>query len=167
MAIRKVSDRVMMETRWGRAVEQRSYLSELLDLANGTGRRISAICKLRYEDFRLNQGPYGEIRWPADTDKMGRETTVPIDQNVQGPLERVLRDRPGNLGRRRSSRRLRRPRSPYRGTWRTGGRGRRRSSPSWSPRRGACGMPTAGNGPRSASTYPTWTLLRQEGGPTP
>lgn len=35
------------------AHEQRSYLSELLDLAYATGRRISAICQLRYDDLRL------------------------------------------------------------------------------------------------------------------
>jgi integrase len=94
-AIRKVTDQVTMETRWGKVVEQRSYLSELLDITNGTGRRISAICKLRYEDLRLDHGPYGAIRWPADTDKVGRETTVPIYQNVRKALERTLRERPG------------------------------------------------------------------------
>jgi len=66
-----------MQTRWGVRKEERSYLSELLDIANGTGRRLSAICKLTYEDLRLDEGPHGSIRWPAGTDKSGRETVIP------------------------------------------------------------------------------------------
>ena len=95
-AIRKVSDEVMMDVRWnGKREERRSYLSELLDLANGTGRRLSAICGLRFRDLRLSDGPHGSIRWPADTDKTGRETIVPIGPDVRGAVNRVLRERPG------------------------------------------------------------------------
>jgi integrase len=95
-AIRKVSDQVTMDVRWnGKREEERSYLSELLDLANGTGRRLSAIRGLRYEDLRLSEGPYGSIRWPADTDKGGRETTVPIGPDVRKAVNRVLAERPG------------------------------------------------------------------------
>ena len=95
-AIRAVSDQVMMEIRWdGRRRKHRSYLSELLDIANGTGRRISAVCELRYEDLELDARPYGKIRWPADTEKTGRETVVPISQTVRAALDRVLRERPG------------------------------------------------------------------------
>ena len=95
-AIRKISDQLQMEIRWnGRRDSQRSYLSELLDIVNGTGRRISAVCQLRYENLRLSEGPYGSIRWPADTDKGGRETCVPISPSVRHALDRVLRDRPG------------------------------------------------------------------------
>jgi len=65
-SIRGVSDQVLMEIRWhGKRVKQRSYLSELLDLAHATGRRISAICQLRYEDLRLektSEQPFGAIR---------------------------------------------------------------------------------------------------------
>ena len=95
-AIRKVSDQQQMEIRWhGKRDGQRSYLSELLDLVNGTGRRISAVCQLRYEDLRLSEGPYGSIRWPADTDKEGRESCVLISPGVRRAIDRVLRDRPG------------------------------------------------------------------------
>jgi integrase-like protein len=98
-ATRAVSDRVHMEIRWdGHHRVQRSYLSELLDLANGTARRITAICSLRYQDLRLEvtaATPYGAIRWPDDTDKEGREWVCPIDAKVRGALERVLRERPG------------------------------------------------------------------------
>ncbi|OLC41923.1 MAG: hypothetical protein AUH75_05370 [Gemmatimonadetes bacterium 13_1_40CM_4_65_7] len=95
-ALRRVSDQVMMEVRWGKEWQkQRSYLSELLDLAYGTGRRISAILALRYEDLRLDAKPHGAICWPAATDKQGRETTAPISPAVRAALDRVMNDRPG------------------------------------------------------------------------
>ena len=95
-ALRRVSDKVMMEVRWGEEWQkQRSYLSEVLDLAYGTGRRISAICALRYEDLRLDTGPHGSICWPAATDKQGRETTAPVSPVVRAAIDRVLKDRPG------------------------------------------------------------------------
>ncbi len=95
-AVRAVSDRVLREDlSTGRRLEQRSYLSELLDIVNGTGRRISAVCRLRYEDLRLDDGPHGAIRWPADSDKMGFEGTVPIGPDVRRAIDRVLSERPG------------------------------------------------------------------------
>lgn len=84
-----------MRTHWGKREVQRSYLSELLDISNGTGRRLSPICQLTYEDLRLAEGQHGVIRWPAHTDKMGRETIVPISPRVREALERILMERPG------------------------------------------------------------------------
>jgi integrase len=94
-AVRAVSDQVRMETRWGKRMRQRSHLTEILDIVNGTGRRISAVCKLTYEDLRLEEGPHGTIHWPAATDKMGRASTVPISPLVRRAIDRILRDRPG------------------------------------------------------------------------
>ena len=95
-AVRAVSDRVIMEVRWdGHRRKQRSYLSEILDIVNGTGRRISAVCQLRYEDLRLDVKPFGAIRWPADTDKTGLETVVPISPQLRATIDRVLAERPG------------------------------------------------------------------------
>lgn len=94
-AARAVSDLVDMETRWGRRVRRRSHLSELLDIVNGTGRRLSAVCRLTYDDLRLGQGPHGAIRWSAATDKTGHESTVPVSQAVRGAIDRILRERPG------------------------------------------------------------------------
>ena len=95
-AVRAKSDLVMMEIRWhGKREGCRSYLSELLDIAQGTGRRISAVCSLTYADLRMNDGPHGSIRWPADTDKAGRETVVPIGPTVRAALDRILRERAG------------------------------------------------------------------------
>ena len=95
-AVRKISDKHTMEVRWqGKREEHRSYLTELLEIVNGTGRRISAVCQLRYDDLRLSEGDFGSIRWPADTDKTGRETIIPIGPRVRQILDRVLRERPG------------------------------------------------------------------------
>ncbi len=95
-ATRAVSDEINMEMRVnGRREGQRSYLSELLDIINGTGRRISAVCSLTFDDLKLHEGPSGSICWPADTDKMGHESTVPISPPVRAALDGVLAKRPG------------------------------------------------------------------------
>ena len=95
-AIRRVSDQHTMEVRWGgKRKEHRSHLTELLDIVNGTGRRLSAVCQLQYEDLRLSDGLFGSIRWPADTDKMDTETVIPISPQVRSTIDRVVRERPG------------------------------------------------------------------------
>jgi len=95
-ATRAVSDQITMEMRPNSKREgQRSYLTEILDIVNGTGRRISAVCSLTYEDLSLSEGPYGSICWPADTDKMGHESTVPISPAVRAALDRIHAERPG------------------------------------------------------------------------
>jgi integrase len=75
-----------------------SYLLDLLDLVVGTGRRITAVLSLRYEDLQLERSPsypHGAIRWPSETDKEGREMVVPISPVVRDALDRVSGDRPG------------------------------------------------------------------------
>jgi hypothetical protein len=99
-ALRAVSDEVTMEVHQrGHRVAVRSHLSELLDLANETGRRISAILGLRYQDLELartSTAPHGAISWPADTDKQGRTwRNVPLSSIARNAIDRVLRDRPG------------------------------------------------------------------------
>ncbi len=98
-ALRKVSDQVSMELRRGGKREAvRSYLSELLDLVHGTGRRVSAVLALRYENLQLaktKHAPHGAIAWPGETDKMGKAWSAPIDANTRAAIDRVLRERPG------------------------------------------------------------------------
>ena len=92
----EVSDGVLMHVWWSGTREQRrSHLTELLVLAAGTGRRISAILKLTYADLILGEAPYGSIRWRAENDKVGRESVVPVSPEVRGALDRLLRERPG------------------------------------------------------------------------
>jgi integrase len=101
-AIRAVSDQILMEVGRGKtARKERSYLSELLTIVNGTARRISAVCQLRHEDLRLDKTtsrPFGAIRWPEETDKEGREWTTPINAEVRDALDRIRRERPGIAG---------------------------------------------------------------------
>ena len=95
-ALRGVAGKLQMRAQWtGQAEMQATYLPELLDIVVGTGRRISAILQLRYENLRLNEGPYGSIRWPGDTDKMDQEWDAPVNPTVRAALDRVLRERPG------------------------------------------------------------------------
>lgn len=44
---------------------------------------------------RLNEGPYGSVRWPASSDKMGKEWLVPISSEVREVLDQILEERPG------------------------------------------------------------------------
>lgn len=90
------AEQVEMRVTWGETRASRpSYLKELLVLAYHTGRRISAILSLRYEDLRLDRKPHAAIRWPADTDKANRESLVPVSPDVKAALESILLDRPG------------------------------------------------------------------------
>jgi len=97
--LRAVSDSVMMWVgKAGRLTHTRSYLSELLDVVEGTGRRISAVCALRLDDLRLertNEAPNGSIVWPSDTDKMGYESAAPISPSVRAAIDRMLQGRTG------------------------------------------------------------------------
>jgi integrase len=94
--IRAKTDDVMMEVTWfGKRKRVRSHLSELFDLAYGTGRRIGSIVSLRYSDDLPHEGPYGSLRWRAAHDKQGRESVVPVTPRVRAALDRIKRERPG------------------------------------------------------------------------
>lgn len=74
------------------------FLPELLSIVHGTGRRVSAVLKLRYENLELvksKKRPHGAIAWPGETDKMGKAWSAPIGADVRATLERMLRERPG------------------------------------------------------------------------
>src|SRR5207249_9323777 len=94
--LREHSDKVMMQVlKGGKKVKVRSHLSELLDLAFHAGRRIGATSCLQYGDLHLRTKPHGAITWRADTDKMGRASTTPINAAARAAIDRVLADRPG------------------------------------------------------------------------
>ena len=93
--VRGVADEVTMVVGRGETRrEQPSFLKEVLDIVNGTGRRISAVLALKRHDVRRDHGPHGSIRWPADTDKTGRESLVPINVDVRAAIERILVESP-------------------------------------------------------------------------
>jgi len=98
-SVRQVAESHTMEMRANRKrIKLPSYLPEMLDIVNGTGRRISAVCKLRFHDLRLERTaecPHGSIVWPADTEKTKRETHVPIDEDVRAAIDRIIAERPG------------------------------------------------------------------------
>jgi len=69
-----------------------SYLPELLELIEQTGRRISAICQLRADDIRRNAaGEITALRWRPM--KRHVEQVVPVSPETRATLERVLRSR--------------------------------------------------------------------------
>ena len=59
-----------------------------LIVAEGTGRRISAWCNLRWDDVDFQNG---SIRWRAETDKTGFEQTVPMTDPVKDALAAARR----------------------------------------------------------------------------
>lgn len=96
-----VADRVMMEVTWenetgpdNKTKRVRSHFRELLVIANGTGRRIGAICALRSEDLLPDEGPHGSLRWRADEDKEDREWVAPISREVRKAVDRARRRPP-------------------------------------------------------------------------
>jgi hypothetical protein len=89
-AVREVSDDVRMEIRWrGKREYRRSYLSELLEIVNGTGRRIDAVVSLGEDDLRLDEGVHGKIRWRPDHDKEDTASVVPINESVRKAVIRA------------------------------------------------------------------------------
>jgi len=78
-------------------VSRRAKLSEILDLAHHTGRRVSAILVLTFADLRLQrttEAPHGCIHWTEDSDKMNKEWLTPISTEARAVLESILRERP-------------------------------------------------------------------------
>ena len=73
-----------------------SYLPELLELAEQTGRRITAICQLQYDDILREPGQGGAIthlRWRPI--KGEDEQRVPVSAETRATLARVIAQRPG------------------------------------------------------------------------
>lgn len=70
-----------------------SYLLELLDLVEQTGRRITAVCRLWYSDVVRERGTIVAIRWRSL--KGGRETVIAVSSATRATLERIFVARPG------------------------------------------------------------------------
>lgn len=94
--VRAVADQVRMVRGHGKLRrELPTFLGQVLDLSWHTGRRISAILALRFEDLQLSVGPHGSILWPASSDKMGKEWLVPLSPEARRAIDSILAERPG------------------------------------------------------------------------
>jgi integrase len=81
---------------WGKqAHSEPSLLRTLVRLAGDTGRRISAILALQWNDWRPDLGTNGKLRWRAEEDKVGKEWWAPVTPDVRDELECLRRERPG------------------------------------------------------------------------
>jgi hypothetical protein len=98
-ALRGVSDSIQTEfVRDGQRMTSRSYLSELLDLANTSGRRIGAIITLNFVDLHLDKtatAPHGAVMWPARSDKKRTARLAPLAPSARAAIDRILAERPG------------------------------------------------------------------------
>jgi len=74
------------------APEVHPFLRPLIVLARTTGRRLSAILGLRWEDVDFDAG---KIRWRAELDKLGRTWVVPVSRRAQAELVRFRATQPG------------------------------------------------------------------------
>jgi hypothetical protein len=95
---RPVASQDRFEKILEKAATVHPFLPALLALVNGTGRRITAVLRLRYEDLRLAKtkgAPHGAIAWPGETDKMGKAWSAPINAAVRAALDALLAERPG------------------------------------------------------------------------
>jgi integrase len=78
------------ENRYARLLATASArLLPLLVLAHDTGRRISAIVALRWDDWCPTAGLYGVLTWRAAHDKLGKTWNVPVTQAVGDALTRL------------------------------------------------------------------------------
>jgi integrase len=83
---------VMLHDVYLRLLQVADQVHPLLKLAvvvaEGTGRRISAWCNLRWDDVDFQNG---SIRWRAETDKTGHEQIVPMTDAVKEALAAARR----------------------------------------------------------------------------
>jgi integrase len=74
-------------------VDRQRLFGAFLDLVEGLGWRVTAICELRASDVDLTVGdarPYGRLRKRAETDKMGVGQWVPMSAPVRSAVLAAL-----------------------------------------------------------------------------
>jgi len=91
---RPVLDKETIDQLLARAPVVHPYLRILIILARRTGRRLSAILNLRWDDVDFAKGM---IRWQAEHDKLRRTWTVPIHPEVHVELLRFRKEQ-GAIG---------------------------------------------------------------------
>lgn len=110
----QVTVRVVQDGKW---VQVPTYLSEVLVVAQESGRRISSVRRLRFSDLLLNLGPCGCIRWAWEFDKEDNEWVALMSPDLRATIDRIRKNRghvgavplfpPRNQGSRYHGRRLR------------------------------------------------------------
>ena len=86
-------DRYLAVREHADAVDRQRLFGAFLDLVEGLGWRVSAICELQAADVDLtvtDARPFGRIRKRAETDKMGVAQWVPLSAPVRAAILAVL-----------------------------------------------------------------------------
>jgi hypothetical protein len=95
---RPISSQDRLEAILKVASKVHPFLSPILTIVNGTGRRIMAVIQLRFQDLVLaktKDAPHGAVQWPGETDKMGKAWAAPISARVREVIDTILSERPG------------------------------------------------------------------------
>jgi len=74
------------------AAEVHDFLHPLITLARTTGRRLSALLALRWDDIDFVKG---RIRWQAEQDKLGKTWIIPASKRTLAELARFRSEHPG------------------------------------------------------------------------
>lgn len=98
--LREEAPKLTMRLRGdGENREVRTYLPEMIEVANGTGQRLGAIINLRRGDCLWDRSRYGAIRWRGEHDKNKRTRVMPITEPVRRAVDTQLEHLPTLLGR--------------------------------------------------------------------
>lgn len=77
--------------------DPQGLFGSFLDLVEGLGWRVSAICKLQRDDIdrkRTEDAPHGQIRKSAENDKENVEQWIPLSESTRAAVDRVLEVNP-------------------------------------------------------------------------
>jgi integrase len=77
--------------------DPQGLFGSFLDLVEGLGWRVSAICKLQRDDIdrkRTEDAPHGQIRKSAENDKENVEQWIPLSESTRVAVDRVLERNP-------------------------------------------------------------------------
>lgn len=86
-------DRYLLVRQFADDIDPQRLFSSFLDLVEGLGWRVSAICQLLASDFDRHSSehaPFGRLKKRSETDKEGVDMWVPLAQNTRTAIERIL-----------------------------------------------------------------------------
>jgi integrase len=157
---RPVIDELTIKALLSVAQDVHPFLQTMIVLAWRTGRRLSSILSLRWEDVDFENGT---IRWRAEHDKIRQTWVVPMHREVRAELIQLRKRYPGigpsllsSLT--RSAGGITVGQSP--GTWPRGGSRRRSVAAAWRSPQEASGTRSDASGRPSGRIYPSRTSRR-------